>query len=196
MIVITGQRVIRQHFVKEAAQGRTVLDIGCIGEDGLQRLHREVKAVARACTGMDIVPGADVVGDAQRFEFTDGFEVIIAGEVIEHLGDVRGFIESCMNSVVVGGRLIVTTPNPYSFNSIRRALFGRQVPNNPTHVLLFDATVLANMFRIFGKGRFQGQLYFYEEAPATAAAYRLNKAMSAMVRGWSSGLLLDLRRIA
>jgi 2-polyprenyl-3-methyl-5-hydroxy-6-metoxy-1,4-benzoquinol methylase len=196
MVTATRQRVIREDVIVEAAAGRDVLDIGCLAADGLMRLHREIRAAARSCVGLDRVAAEGVVaGDAQRFSLGRVFDVIIAGEVIEHLADVRGFIESAASNLASGGRLIVTTPNAYSAIMLRTALFGRIVPNDPFHVTMFDMTTIVNMFNNYGGSRFAGTACYYEERNSSLLLYRANKVLSRIVPGFSSGILLDLRRV-
>lgn len=192
MIEVTSQRVIRQSYIIDAARGKTVLDIGCVSADRLQELHLQVKGVAKSCTGMDLTPAEDVVtGDAQNFDLGK-FEVIIAGEVIEHLGDLRGFFKSAARNLLPGGRLIITTPNPYSLVALRHAVLGRQVPNDSEHVVLLDATVLCNLVKNFGASAFGGQIHYYEESGRAYLPYRINRWASLVVPRMACGLLLDL----
>ncbi len=60
--------------------------------------------------------GLDVrLGDARNFDLGRKFEVVFAGELIEHLDDVRGFLQSVRRHLLPGGRLVLTTPNPFYF---------------------------------------------------------------------------------
>jgi 2-polyprenyl-3-methyl-5-hydroxy-6-metoxy-1,4-benzoquinol methylase len=52
------------------------------------------------------------------------FDLIFAGEVIEHLVDTDGFILELYRCLRPGGRLILTTPNLVSFENRMRILFG------------------------------------------------------------------------
>ena len=193
MIKVTDQRVLRQPYIVEAARGKSVLDIGCVAANKLQELHLQIKSVAKSCTGMDIAPLEGVIqGDAQNYDLGQ-FDVIIAGEIIEHLGDLRGFFESAARNLTPGGRLIITTPNPYSLLALRYALMGRQVPNDSQHVLLLDATVLCNLVRNYGAG-FSGQLHYYEESGLLNRPYRVNRWVSKRLPRLACGLLLDLAR--
>lgn len=60
--------------------------------------------------------GHDIrVGDARDFDLGRKFEVVFAGEVIEHIDDVRGFLQSVRRHLLPGGRLVLTTPNAFYF---------------------------------------------------------------------------------
>ena len=196
MVTATRQRVIREDVMLAAAAGQDVLDIGCVAADGLMRLHREIRSIARSCVGLDQAAGEGViVADAQAFAIERLFDVVIAGEVIEHLGNVHGFIRSVAAHLKPGGRLIVTTPNAYSGVMLRHALLGRIVPNDRYHVAMFDMTTVVNMFNNYGGSQFTGSACYYEERYTKLPLYRANRLVSRLLAGYSSGILLDLRRV-
>jgi 2-polyprenyl-3-methyl-5-hydroxy-6-metoxy-1,4-benzoquinol methylase len=47
------------------------------------------------------------------------FDVIHAGDVIEHLSNLGGFLEFCKHNLKEDGRLVITTPNPCTYNAYR-----------------------------------------------------------------------------
>jgi len=56
-----------------------------------------------------------IVGDAtdSSLIIAEGnFDVIHAGDVIEHVSNLAGFLEFCKNNLTNGGSIIITTPNP------------------------------------------------------------------------------------
>lgn len=79
-----------------------------------------------------------------KFDFNDVFpikdntyDMIIAGEVIEHILDVELFLNECNRILKRSGFLIITTPNLSTFKDRIRFLFGkmpRQI--NPHHEYL------------------------------------------------------------
>lgn len=97
-------------FYVDHARGRDVLDIGCVmhnPENYRSRywIHKALKAVSRTLIGIDLYDegvralrgrGFDIItADAQSFDLDRQFDVIVAGDVMEHLEDLRGFIVSC-----------------------------------------------------------------------------------------------------
>jgi 2-polyprenyl-3-methyl-5-hydroxy-6-metoxy-1,4-benzoquinol methylase len=53
-----------------------------------------------------------VCGDAQRPVFEDeSFDLIVAGDVIEHVPDQDGFVAGCRRLLRPGGTLFLATPN-------------------------------------------------------------------------------------
>ncbi len=53
------------------------------------------------------------------------YDLVFAGEIIEHLVDTDGFLQQCNLLLRANGRLILTTPNLGSFENRLRLLLGR-----------------------------------------------------------------------
>ncbi|MGI8943417.1 MAG: class I SAM-dependent methyltransferase, partial [Qipengyuania sp.] len=96
-------------YMAKRCEGRAVLDIGCVEHDpdnyrSPYWLHKALKQKATSLTGLDLSrEGVDflrdrgfeiVCQDAQSFDLGRRFEVIVAGDVIEHLEDHAGFLRS------------------------------------------------------------------------------------------------------
>ncbi|NEO22741.1 methyltransferase domain-containing protein [Moorena sp. SIO4A5] len=62
------------------------------------------------------------------------FDIIYAGHVIEHVSDLGLFFKFCHGSLKPGGKLLISTPNPFgkSFNQWRTKY--KLVPVNMEHV--------------------------------------------------------------
>lgn len=112
------------------AEGKRVLDVGVVDHTsesestkGSAWLHRAVASAAADCVGIDILHdevkklrelGYNVqIADATAAQFDQPFDVIIAGEVIEHLGNPGGLLEMAKRNLAVDGVFVITTPNPY-----------------------------------------------------------------------------------
>lgn len=112
--------------------GKKLLDLGCY--DG--RYSEIFKKLGNEVYGLDASPTA--VREAQKrgicasvgnlesiFPFESGFfDVIHAGEVIEHLYDTDKFMEECRRVLCSGGELIISTPNTLSLPRRLVYLFG------------------------------------------------------------------------
>jgi 2-polyprenyl-3-methyl-5-hydroxy-6-metoxy-1,4-benzoquinol methylase len=84
-------------------------------------MHKHIKSVSKSIYGIDLdgrsveeikLLGFDVEqGDAQTFSLAKKFNLVHAGELIEHLDNPGGFLESVRNHLTEDGRLLLTTPN-------------------------------------------------------------------------------------
>lgn len=159
--------VQRTEFVFAACEGKDVLHLGCTNwpytassdTDGLL-LHRALSDVARRCCGLDQdQAGLDALaalgfrdlvrGDVERLDSLPEigtFDVIVAGEIIEHLQNPGLFLRSARTRLRPGGTLIITTVNAYcAFRFIAYALKGRrgnQEPTHPDHVAYYSRATL------------------------------------------------------
>jgi SAM-dependent methyltransferase len=103
-------------------------------------LHSRLVRVARV-TGFDVdADGLELVRQAlpgERFVLADvtrglpqderaRYELVVAGEVLEHVPDADAFLRGCAALLAPGGRLCVTVPNACCPKLGIRALFGRE----------------------------------------------------------------------
>jgi SAM-dependent methyltransferase len=151
----------RTQFVTERCQGRTVLDLGCRDETALVKcdtphwLHGEIIKVAKQTIGVDIsqdVPAEGMVtgpssrilrGDVTRLEEVVGglaCDVIVAGELIEHLPDPLAFLRQ-LRRLYAGRELLLTTPNATSLSNTLLALASRE-SNHLDHLAIFSVKTL------------------------------------------------------
>lgn len=89
--------------------------------------------------------------------FSEGiFDLIFAGEVIEHLVDTDGFLAECQRCCKVGGYLLITTPNLASLENRIRLLLGMYPIwvdyrlSGCGHVRAYTPTVLKRQLRDHG----------------------------------------------
>ncbi len=152
-------------YVVARCRGRDVLDIGCVNHDPASYqsrywLHGAIKRVARTAVGLDLYDegidylrarGFDVRhGDAQRFELGQDFDVVVGGDVIEHLANLDGFLRSCLLHLRPGGSIVLSTPNPWYWRfPLKAALFGR-VTCNAEHALWLCPVTLAQLVARYG----------------------------------------------
>ena len=110
-----------------------LLDIGCTTGDWALRWRARGWTTSGIDVNRDQISLAQTAGvDARfcdlnrdRFPFDDGqFDLIFAGEVIEHLVDTDGFLDEIYRCCKPGGNLLLTTPNLASFENRVRLLLG------------------------------------------------------------------------
>ncbi len=120
-------------LVREEPPGR-LLDVGCAsGElaqfltaggwkvEGLEREPAQVEAARRRGVSVQALDFG-----SQPFPCpASSFDVVVAGEILEHVLDTDHVLGECARVLRPGGALIVTTPNLASFENRLRLLFGR-----------------------------------------------------------------------
>lgn len=150
----------RYRTILEAARGRCVLDIGCVDHDlGTRKqsrwLHGELARAALQCTGLDNDRGAieqlkregydAVCADARAFDLGATYDLIVAGELIEHITDHAGFFSSARKHLKPGGALILTTPNATGLYYFLSSLACGHERENPDHTCFFTPGTLRAM---------------------------------------------------
>ena len=114
--------------------------------------------------GMDIAPAAKpenyhqvVVYDAEKLsEYEERFDTVIAGEMIEHLRNPISFLEGTFQVLNPGGRLVLSTPNPYHPPIwLLETLMFRKYYYDEGHLNLFLPRFLARLIERQGFERVQ-----------------------------------------
>jgi 2-polyprenyl-3-methyl-5-hydroxy-6-metoxy-1,4-benzoquinol methylase len=132
---------------------RDVLDLGCLdgtlGELFVRQGNR-VKGIDASKTAIQKARDRGV--DAQLgnlddvFPFADAsFDVVFAGEIIEHVFEVDQFVEEAFRVLRPGGSFIVTTPNLAALGRRLLLLFNR----NPHIEISFKSPGAAGHIRYF-----------------------------------------------
>lgn len=137
----------RLELIKTICKGKNVLDIGCVGQmtpyGAPLWLHGHICEVAKSAVGIDIdVKGVEmlrkkgynvVYANAENFDLGIKFDVIVAGEVIEHLDNSGSFLECVKRHLYDEGVLVLTTPNVHSAYFFASVLLGRAEYTDHTH---------------------------------------------------------------
>lgn len=190
----------RFDYIQPYIEGATVLDIGVVQHDidSTERdmwLHGLIADRAAYCKGIDIdeegveyleEEGYDVeLADAESFELGESFDVIVAGEIIEHLSNVGRFLDSVGAHLDENGVFIVTTPNPFYWGRFRDILLFGDKPVNPEHTCWFDSDTLEQVLDRHGfeveELHFTSQEWLYRNIPIPRAELR-NTGMVAIAR--------------
>ena len=126
--------------------GRRVLDLGCrygalteyyaAGNDvtGVD-IDREALEHAEARLGIQAL-WADL--DYPLAFMDETFDVVVIGEVLEHIREPHRLIGQAYRVLRPGGRLVGSTPNGFRLKNRLRFLTGRPAEVDPTHLHLFS----------------------------------------------------------
>jgi 2-polyprenyl-3-methyl-5-hydroxy-6-metoxy-1,4-benzoquinol methylase len=165
--------VDRSDFILSYCRGRRVLHLGCAdyancGDFAVEPttdgwLHRKIEAVAKEVVGIDNSREAVqllrdkyrvrkvLFGDAEHLdELNLGvFDVIVAGEIIEHLQCPGMFLASAHAVVKAHGEMILTTVNAYCLRRFLRIPFHRESVH-VDHVAYYSHRTLAHLAQLCG----------------------------------------------
>ncbi len=161
------QLVQRVDFIKKMCDGKRVLHLGCTNSpytnDSIQNdmlLHHDLKKVAKELYGFDYdAEGLEIfkqIGEKNIYwadlekldevELNETFDVIIAGEMIEHLSNPGLFLRGIKRFMNKDSKLVITTINAYSgmrfFIYGLRGRGGANEPVHPDHVAYYSYKTL------------------------------------------------------
>ena len=150
----------RWQVIRSICENKKVLDIGCVDhtvntEGNYYWLHKQIKSVASSVIGVDILEEEIkklnqkeyniIYGDALKIDLKEQFDVVIAGEFIEHISDRGIFLSNMYKHLKDDGTLVITTPNMFAFRyQLRNLIFGNVIPNQE-HVCWYDYFTLREL---------------------------------------------------
>ena len=163
----------RDEFLVNMAQNKKVLHLGCVGSTfgslsarvdfSLKSLHGKLTKVSDV-TGVDYSQDVIMqyrklgifdnilVGNVEQLDelkITDKFDLVIAGDIIEHLSNpgfmLEGIKRFCHNNTVI----IITTPHAFGFTNFTKFLLGKY-KDGPGHVMTFNVDNIKNFLNRHG----------------------------------------------
>jgi 2-polyprenyl-3-methyl-5-hydroxy-6-metoxy-1,4-benzoquinol methylase len=159
------KRVERIKFLTGRCRGKSVLHIGCadfpITEQRIssgKHLHVELTREAKSCLGIDIseegISGLKKAGfdnvkqlNAEHIDgLGDRYDVVMAGDVLEHMSNPGLFLASVQKVLNPGGELIVGVPNALSWNLLR-VLLQKFEPTHHEHCFYLTPKSLTELCR-------------------------------------------------
>jgi SAM-dependent methyltransferase len=148
-----GRPVLRHDFLVERARGKRVVHVGFVDELMATKLAAGVWLHGRLADVAESLVGIDSAEDGVAWANEHGFEahvvdaqspeavaalglepadVVVAGEIIEHLDAPGPFLRAMLGLVRPDGELVVTTPNAYRLLNFLAPLSGSELVH-PDH---------------------------------------------------------------
>jgi len=169
--------VQRVEFIKSICAGKKVLHLGCTNypytEDAIENdmlLHLQLSESTRTLVGFDFdQKGLDILSKAgvdslyradlenlDEVPINETFDVIIGGEMIEHLSNPGRFLTGIQRFMDANTQLVITTINAYC--AMRFLIYGlrgkggKNEPVHPDHVAYYSYATLNLMLERAGLG--------------------------------------------
>lgn len=156
----------RISYLCDLATNKDVLDIGIVEHtiDAIQSntwLHKHICQVSKSCLGVDILEegieylknlGFNVARlDITQEALEQQFDLIICGEVLEHIESPGSLFKNASKMLKPGGKLVISVPNPwYASVVIKSILKGFYYIDNIDHVAWFDPCTLCELGQRYG----------------------------------------------
>ncbi|MBM4031946.1 MAG: class I SAM-dependent methyltransferase [Planctomycetes bacterium] len=165
--------VDREAYILAACAGKRVLHLGCVGSvrtgdwhalvNSGRWLHQRIRSAASEAIGIDIERSAvnelrermgmtDILwGDAQELAALDcgSFDLVVAGEIIEHLPNPGRMLESAHAVLREDGHVIVTAPNAFCARKALGVLLGLESVHED-HVAYYSHRALQRLAAMYG----------------------------------------------
>ena len=156
----------RNDIILDYVPGKSVLDLGCVEHEAIISekkewwLHGLIRQKAKSVCGVDYddhavnqlkQQGWNVcVGDVEDLCLNEKYDVVIGGELFEHLTNHRSFLESVKRHLLPGGIFVASMPNANSFNYFFQSLvFGHEV-DAWDHTAFFTPVTITVMLKKCG----------------------------------------------
>lgn len=208
----------REQMLLEFARGKRVVHVGFVDEHRLEtKVDRGTWLHARLAETASSLVGLDVEEEGVRWSLERGFEahavdaqspeavaalglepadVVIAGEIVEHLDAPGPFFQAMRELVTPNGLLVVTTPNAYRLLNFLAPVGGVELVH-PDHTAWHSPHTLANLLARSG-WELEGAAYYQNPAPrltgVVGALVRCGRAAFALFGRlapyWSDGIVL------
>jgi len=157
----------KNEFILSKCKNKNVLDLGCIEHEMFnirilkkEWLHSNIKKVTKSLVGVDILKefipelnqkGFNIIyGNVEKLDEVEElkskkFDIIVAGDLIEHLFNHGNFLNSMRPFCTKNTEIIITTPNCFSTKFIVPFLFANHEKVREDHTCWFSMKTLTQL---------------------------------------------------
>lgn len=151
----------RSDAIKDYIVDKSVLDLGVVQHSPNKImaptwLHKYIADNASKCVGVDTEQAGIIklsklgyrviCADVQALDLGEQFDVVVAGELIEHLHNFDGFLVSVRKHLKENGRFILTTPNSLFVGHFLAAIRNKLVIHEQ-HTCWFDEVTIKQLLQ-------------------------------------------------
>jgi 2-polyprenyl-3-methyl-5-hydroxy-6-metoxy-1,4-benzoquinol methylase len=204
----------RDELIVDRCKGKVVLHLGCVDYPLLderlltnQLLHQKLVQSAKSVWGVDLDEAGIrrltaecridklLVADAEHLETVAGRieqpEIVVAGEILEHVNNPGLVLAGIRNLLQPGGELLITVPNALAMR-IWVHTFRHRENIHPDHVVYFSPYTISNLVSRFGFRVTRLWWYWYPSTRPTVNVVK-QKLFRWLAKRWSfigDGLIL------
>jgi len=141
----------KRDWILAIVKGKRVLDLGVVDHDmeralraDEQWLHGHIKRLASHLVGIDIDESSvsklrdaghnAICADATALRLDEKFDVVVCGDLIEHVTKPLDLLNTIAYHLDVGGRALISSPNALSVSRIFNIWADGSTSVNPEHV--------------------------------------------------------------
>lgn len=157
--------VTRENLIIKYCTNKDVLDIGCVNHDLLNTsldnwLHSQIKKVSNKLIGMDYLldevellnkKGFNIVHQdvCEPFSLNKLFDVIVIGNLIEHVSNFEGLLKNMRNHLSNDGVILISTANPFFIEQYFYSAYKNDIIVNEEHTCWIDPVTLNQLAERF-----------------------------------------------
>lgn len=156
----------RIEIVREFCKDKVVLDLGCVNHDTENSssehwLHQAIVDSAAETLGVDYLEDQVEILRQRGFQVIAGdvnkplpiqrrFDVIVVGNLIEHLSSFEGLLHNLRELLAPGGVVLISTANPFFREQYFYSALKNDIIVNAEHTCWIDPVTLDQLCRRFG----------------------------------------------
>lgn len=176
-------------FLQSFVDGMRVLDIGVVEHDishieSPNWKHQKIQQWASYVLGIDIIPGAVNLLQSRGFNVRqvdatsddylgERFDRVVIGDVIEHVNRPVDLLRFAARHLAPGGRILVSTPNPYWIAFIWGTIRAGTIVPNADHISWVSPSAALEIGRRAGLDLYEYWLLQGDQTPVKRTLRRL-----------------------
>jgi SAM-dependent methyltransferase len=155
----------REDWILPYVKDKNVLDLGCVHHALSETkkpgwLHGLIRKQAKSVIGVDYLPAevdalnnegySMVCANVEEMKLDRKFDVIVAGEILEHVSNCGQFMARLSEHLAPDGIVLITTPNPVNLLRFLQLLVLGVVRANGEHTCWMTEVVLKQLAERYG----------------------------------------------
>ena len=108
-----------------------------------------------------------VVANAETMNLGRLFDLVVTGDVLDHLANPAQFLEAVHEHLRADGLLAIVTPNALSLSHALKSLAAVRIEANPEHTCWYDRTTLGQLLARHGFEATEEYWQDYQTRPHT-----------------------------